>query len=901
MNNISNPEKREKLLKVLEYSLPALISIFIYIFAMLCKGIAPFGEHSICYIDCSDGLIPAYTGLWDFLHGNSSFMVSFNLGTGGSLFSSFITNGFLSPISWLIGLVPRSKIIYGISFLIIVRFALMATTAYICFKKFFPQINKWILLLFTIIWTFSGWTMVHFTNIGWLDIIALFPLLILSFKKLVDDSKIFWFVLCLSYMLILSYYITYMVLVGIVIICTIYIFTICEKNNRKKIASLLFYGITISLLISFITFIPSMVTSLGGHRFTNTSSADKSQLYEYFFSKLTVIIMYSLPIVFFVRLMKKFKYDKKNVLFFMLSFIICSLGIIIEPINQMWHTGSYYCFPIRYGFLIIMILIFASLYYINTYLHIDQENYTTKNKLKYFNPSALIIPLFCCAIIAIIFVSILGINSDLIRPTNFITFIFYFLVFILTYTVIELSLHTKKQKLSFSGLNGGVFIFSICILQVVLLMIGYLGVPYINRGNTTARVENALLVDTTSLENGYKIKDREQLYNLNFPYLMNYASMSTWIHISSEEQYLAYSHMGYNTFSTTLYSSGGTYMTDLLLGNQYILSKEILDENYYIKIGEEPYINENTNKTEIVYLYEMKYLSKKAFTTSIDLTTLINNIEDPIEVQNKIYKELFNQSNNIITPISYNIEKVFVPNNSNYNEKFIITLNTPIGHSLYVKSSINGLKTYLNGNDKFIYNGLNDFSTKNNNITIEIPLDKDNSKVLEEYNLFDDLSQVLNFYSFDIDTFINTYQNFQTSDVELHITKNSLKINFNNSTNDKYLFVPFINLSNTNANINGSNYQVENALYNFMSIEIGQGQNTIEITYTPKLFKPCALITIISLIIFIIFSILNHFLNLYQKKIFIWIGTIGASLILFAVGFLVYIKPFFNTFIILFS
>lgn len=65
-NNLNNNAKREKWLKVLEYSLPALISIFVYIFAMLCKGIAPFGENSICYIDCSDGLIPAYTGLWDF-------------------------------------------------------------------------------------------------------------------------------------------------------------------------------------------------------------------------------------------------------------------------------------------------------------------------------------------------------------------------------------------------------------------------------------------------------------------------------------------------------------------------------------------------------------------------------------------------------------------------------------------------------------------------------------------------------------------------------------------------------------------------------------------------------------------------------------------------------------------
>lgn len=901
MINTLHNSKREKWLKVLEYSLPALISIFIYVFAMICKGISPFGENSICYIDCSDGLIPAYTGLWDFLHGNSSFMVSFNLGAGGSLFSSFVTNGFLSPISWLIGIFPREKIIFGISLLIVVRFALMATTAYICFKKFFPQISQWILLLFSIVWTFSGWTIVHFTNIGWLDIIVLFPLLILSSKQLVENGKIFWFVLCLSYMLILSYYITYMVLVGTVIVSTVYVFTICEKENRKRVSSLLFYGIMISILISFITFIPSMITSLGGHRFTDTSSQDKSQLYEYFFSKLIVVIMYALPIVFFIRLMTKLKQDKKNVLFFMLSFIICSAGLIIEPINQMWHTGSYYCFPLRYGFVLIMILIFASLYYINTHLQADQEmQASTNGKFKHFNPSLLIGVCFGGAILTMILVSVLGAGADVIRPVKFTTFVLYLLVFILTYAVIELSLRKSSKKCSLGGLNGGIFTFIICILQVVLLMTGYLGYPIIYQENSTARVQNALTVDTSSLENGYKLKDREQLYNLNFPYLMNYASMSTWIHISSEEQYQAYSHLGYNTSSTILYSSGGTYMTDLLLGNQYVLSSQILDELYYTKLSEEPYINEDTSEQEIVYLYEMKYQAKKAFTTSVNLNELINQIDDPIEVQNAIYKALFNQVSDILTPISYDINKVTVEDNDNYDEKFVITLTTAPGQWLYINSSVNNLKVLSNGNEKTIYNGLNDFMTTTNNITIEIPLDEDNLSILSNYDL-QDISSIFEFAQFDMSTFVDVYSTFQTSDVELSITKNSLEIALNNTTNDKYLFIPFVNLSNMNANINGTDCVVENALYNFMSVEISPGDNHIEITYQPKLLKPCAIISIISLLIFAIFSILNHFFKLSQKKTIIWVGTIGACIILLAVGFLVYIKPFFNTFVILFS
>ena len=42
---------KEFWLKVLEYSIPAMISIAIFLFAMIIKGIAPFGKNSLSYID----------------------------------------------------------------------------------------------------------------------------------------------------------------------------------------------------------------------------------------------------------------------------------------------------------------------------------------------------------------------------------------------------------------------------------------------------------------------------------------------------------------------------------------------------------------------------------------------------------------------------------------------------------------------------------------------------------------------------------------------------------------------------------------------------------------------------------------------------------------------------------
>ena len=119
----TQPKKKIDWWKVLEYSMPAIFVICFYVFAMIIKGVYPFGANSIGYIDYNDGLVPAYTSLWDVFHGTSNFFVDWNLGAGGAVYASFISNSFLSPLSWLIAIFPREGIIFGIAFLVIIKLA----------------------------------------------------------------------------------------------------------------------------------------------------------------------------------------------------------------------------------------------------------------------------------------------------------------------------------------------------------------------------------------------------------------------------------------------------------------------------------------------------------------------------------------------------------------------------------------------------------------------------------------------------------------------------------------------------------------------------------------------------------------------------------------------------------
>lgn len=881
------PRKKVNWWKVLEYSLPALISMAIFFFAMIIKGISPFGSNHIGYIDYNDGLVPAYTKLWDVLHGQGGAFVDWNLGAGGSFVTSAVVNSFLSPISLLIGIFPRESIMHAIAFLVIVKLALMSTTAYLCFKKFFPKISQWILLLFSLTWTFSGWTLVHFTNIGWLDIMILVPLLMMAMEKLVKEGKIFWSVIVLSYMLILSYYISYMVLVGVVVIATIYICTLATE--KKKVAANLFWTILISILISAFAFIPSCLTSLQGHRFESTTSAGAESLFSYFFTKLSTIIMFALPVVFFMRLLCTYKKDKKVVLFFILSFVFCSIGLIIEPINEMWHTGSYYSFPFRYCFVIIMLMIYGSLYYINKYFGKEpQENSieeTNQTKSKAYWVVALLPPILGAALVVTI---LLGIMATLFIPYRSMTInnaILYIILFATSYGAIELMLRLKSKKLVFGKITGGVLIFVFSLLQIFALTVGFVG---LNGDSNTERITNAFNIDVSQLEQGYKIKDREANYNYNFGYLIDYPTLSTWIHISSEEQFQAYNNLGYNSSSTILFSSGGTIMTDVLLGNKYVLSLEELNDAYYSVLDQFVYVDETSKEEKIMYLYEINFDIPQAFMTNINLSQVLADSNDWFEAQNILYKSIYQGEDDIMETLE-NVATL-----SESDDEIKIEISVPTDKNIYLASSyLNKIDAKINGKERVLYYGLNDLGFVENG-KIEIIIDNSAG----DYDI-ETLKSIFTYGGFDFEKFATANNNMLGNyDVKIELASNSISVVLQNNANYKYVFVPFVNLKNMVATNNGETVIVANGLTNFMFIELKEGENNITISYQPQYLKICCIVTLISIAIFALFSILNWKFKLSNNKVLIWIGFIGACAIVLAVGVLVYAKPLLYDFFV---
>ena len=342
------------------YFIAPMITTILILMVYLLKGMYPFGSNTIIQADLGQGHIPNCYLMWDIIHGVAGESWSFNLGLGLNIYGQ---NLIFNPMLWLLGLVSRSQVIYFMNILFIIRVALMAITSLYFFKKTFKKVPNYWLVIFSLIYSLGGYTLLTYHNIIWLDCLIVFPLFLLAMKHLFDTGKVLPFIILLTIELVLGYYIAYMILMMIVFCGVFGVHYYVEKEKRKEVAMKLFLGTLVSLGLSCFSFLPTFMQSMGSYRIQSMTNGDTG--FQEFFTKLNYYLCSALLLFFPFLSLKNYKKETKTKKFLFLAFLFAAIGLILERVNMMWMTGSYMCFPYRYGFIPLMILILISLHYLN--------------------------------------------------------------------------------------------------------------------------------------------------------------------------------------------------------------------------------------------------------------------------------------------------------------------------------------------------------------------------------------------------------------------------------------------------------------------------------------------------------------------------------------------------------
>ena len=182
--------------------LAVMITMGIFLVVCYMKHIYPFGNNSITNCDMTQSYVTFYHYLYDVFHGGKSIFYNFELGMGSNIYGGFVMDGFFHPTSWLIAFSSRSKIIYNMTFIVMIKFMVVAFSTSYFVHKVFGKIDKKVQIIGILMYVFSGYVFLNYSNIMWVDIVGLFPLLCLGIYRILKYQKMAMFTLILSLCLI---------------------------------------------------------------------------------------------------------------------------------------------------------------------------------------------------------------------------------------------------------------------------------------------------------------------------------------------------------------------------------------------------------------------------------------------------------------------------------------------------------------------------------------------------------------------------------------------------------------------------------------------------------------------------------------------------------------------------
>ena len=160
-----------------------LLTMVILLYVFYLYGMYPFGNGSIAWCDMNQQGIPLLMDFKDILNGRDSIFLNMN-NAGGMNFWGVFCFFLCNPFSFLAAFVPKEEIIYFVNILVILKLILCAFTAALYFIVCKEKLGKGFSVSLSLMYALCGYGMLFYQNIMWLDIMYLFPILMIGLERL---------------------------------------------------------------------------------------------------------------------------------------------------------------------------------------------------------------------------------------------------------------------------------------------------------------------------------------------------------------------------------------------------------------------------------------------------------------------------------------------------------------------------------------------------------------------------------------------------------------------------------------------------------------------------------------------------------------------------------------------
>ena len=844
------------------YAIPGLITCAVIVFIYVFKCIWPFGANRIDYFDNMQQVAPLYAHLWDWMHGKASLWFDWYTGFGTNVSMSISAFSMLSPFNLLLYFFPRTLILESISILTLVKMIFMAVAMYAYINKKYNSLSYNMKVVFSLMYTFCGYTVLYgscFTP--WMDIVALFPLLMLAYENMMQTGKKLFYIIMVAIIFIINYYLGAMSLVYIFLISGAYVLLMSKKEKIKEHAWNLGIGTVAGLGLSCFVLVPVMMQLSGSQR-GGSGQGIVSQYIGWIKSAIISdgqmaafqrwMMLYGMAFAAAVIIMglKKFK-EEKNTIRYMISLLLISLlPIVVEGINLMWHFGSYNGYTLRNGYIVAFTLITVAAYFAQ---RMFEEVTADKKQIV----KQLVIFVVAAAVYAVIY-NIIPSNDIILAA--FILFIAIFIAAFIFYN--------KKLKKDGIGFDFNTII-AIVAIEVFIGAYSLIGPPkfyeyepyqygdYVQAAN---EVKDSLDIEESVTE---RIVNPDISLNANYPLILRRSAMSSFTAALQSDTQSYSKKFGYSKYFLWLLDSGGTVFTNSLFHVTQAVNVNELDSQMYTAVRSD---GDYT-------LYDANYKLPFAMSVNKNITRqdFSGNWED---LHNIFYKALTNDTQDIVNGMSYTKKESSVIREYNVradgkqavyiNIVDVNNRNTDANASWLISS----MHIYVNG-EAVLVPTLGDvkntayFTDYNNNLVYLGTFENENFTIRVEYDdpWYLKVSEV-SFAGLDMDKMQSLVDKHADDYCETSYTSDSLTVKLNGSGVNNMALIPVVYSDNWNVKVNGKKVKAKSVCGLFTGVDIHAGENVIEMTFEPKGKKAGMLISLATLIMMIASALILKFTKL---------------------------------------
>lgn len=858
------------------YLAAPLIVMLLVVLVFYIEGIWPLGTKTIAYGDMAQGYIPRYYHLYDAMHGTKSLFFDWYSGAGVNMVANLST--YLSPINLMFYFIPRDMLLQSMSLFLVIKMALMALTSFIFLKRVFPKLSCFFQILFSVMYAFSGYVLLYYTNIMWLETVIIFPILILTLLMLLEKDKIIPYMITFTLCLFFSFYLTFMTTLFVLFASGLYIFILLPKEKIKKSIFNLGIGTVVPFLLSACAILPEYL------QMSKSSRLAESSIFKFAGEKISFLqlpdlrkLLMLLGIELFLVILFKFAFRgkafRKQKTFFFSLIAMMVTPIFIESVNLMWHAGSYMDFPLRFGFMITFVLICACAYYM-TYCDNRRPAHVLDTPAEL---EGMTVPEISEPKKGISFIVKLKKNVTEQRVWSVIKVIMIFAIFCVSIPLL-VRIYTLLNKYGIYLLNRNdnqlyQNIIMVSILYIVAIGIafsfvskkmrnavlsvsvvfpllfysaGLVGVErYASTEHNSSYIEKTLAVkselpveEKTVFD---RIKDKSVQLNTNYPFILERSALSNWTHLIPESLIKSLQNFGYSNVFTRTLDAGGTAFSDALFGVKNVLSLEEENPSLYKLVGE----------TGGFHYYESIYTLP--FGIMAD-QTILNPLPNYIcDTQNSIYKSISGESEDILKQLTRSQadeSKIITTQEIQGGKSFLI--NVKAKEVLYFWSTSTNLTLSLNGKPVKIP-ALNNadnvkYKTTFNNKMIELgTFENQTVQVVVQSNskISDD---AIRFATLSLEKMAALSGKLQNNIPQVKAGDSRIEMTVHNGNAEHVLFIPVGYDAGWNCTVNGKNVSLEKAAGGFMAIPLENGTNEIKMNFMPQGMIPGIIISVVSLL-----------------------------------------------------